>query len=410
MDEVGHVPAGTTEELQAELALLADMDRELDATPDLTLVAGVLLDYGLRLVGGEAGFVTFEDGERGISLTVKRGNSAILGALDAQMVEQLLAPEHEEGESTRAQAGYASSVLAVPLRFQQRPAGHVVLARSGATPFTTAEVARAQRLVRHASAAMGNALLFRELAATNEAKLRFVSKISHELKTPLAAIQGYSELIHSGLTGEITPKQRKFLAAIKRNIARSTTYIQNLTDFTRLEAGRLELVIEPRDFRQIIDEAVSAIRDEYHEKETQLHLDVPAALPSVYGDDFRLIEVLTNLLANACYYSPPGADVVLTASDRVPEAARVAADNVPAGPLLYCAVRDNGYGISEADQSHLFTPFFRSDAAAIRQTPGGGLGLALGRGIVALHGGALWYESVLGEGSTFHLVVPQAQS
>lgn len=401
MDEVSDVAMGTVEELRAELAMLAEMDRDLEASLDLEIVAGVLLDYGLRLAGGDAGVVVLEDAVRDLSLEVKRGNAAVLAALDGQTLRELLAPGGA-GETPEA-----VSYMAIPIRFQQRDVGGILLARGEPAAFEDADVARAQRLVRHAGAAAGNALLYRELAQANEGRLLFVSRIAHELKTPLAAIQGYSELIHSGLTGEITPKQRKFLASIKRNITRATSYIQNLADITRLEAGRLDLLIEPRDFGLVIEEAARAVRDDYEERGTRLQLDVPAALPLVRGDDFRLVQILTNLLANAGAYSPPGSDITLTVRDAVPDAVPAGAGTLPAGPVIYCAVQDHGYGISEEDQEQLFTTFFRSSAPSIRQTPGGGLSLALAKGVVALHRGAIWCDSTLGEGSTFHLVLPQ---
>ncbi|MDT8305334.1 MAG: GAF domain-containing sensor histidine kinase [Anaerolineae bacterium] len=405
MDEVSEGAA--VEHLRAELAMLAEMDRDLGASLELDIVASVLLDYCLRRVAGDAAIVLLEDAARDLSLQVKRGDTAVLAALDGQTIQDLLAPGGAAQPRGDAQDTASTAYLAIPLRFQQRDAGGVVLARSGAA-FDEADVASARRLVRHASAAVGNALLYRELAQVNEGRLFFVSKIAHELKTPLAAIQGYSELIYSGMTGEITPKQRKFLASIKRNVTRSTAYIQNLADITRLEAGRLDVFIEPRAFGAIIEEAVRDVRDEYEEKGTRLELDVPTALPPVRGDDFRLVQILTNLLANACAYSPPGSRVTLTVRDQVPDGVRPTDGDLPAEPVIHCAVQDHGYGISAEDQARLFTTFFRSSSPEIRQTPGGGLGLALAKGIVALHGGAIWCDSKLGKGSTFHLVLPQA--
>jgi signal transduction histidine kinase len=122
-----------------------------------------------------------------------------------------------------------------------------------------------------------SALLHRDLIAANEASLAFVSTITHELKTPLAAIRGYSDLMHAGLTGEINESSGAFLESINRNVTRTTTYIQNLADITRLEAGRLNVLAEPVDFGGVMENAVRAVRADYEEKGTRLHLDCPCA-------------------------------------------------------------------------------------------------------------------------------------
>jgi signal transduction histidine kinase len=411
MEEISEVESGALELLRDELSLLGELDEALGATLDLHSVAELVLDYVLDAAAADGGAIVLGREGRELLVQETRGDARALASNAKEALARL-----READSTvlaaishgDAEPEEAVDQIVAPIRFQQKIAGVVVLTRSGPEPFTVADVERVIRLVRHASAGFASALLHRDLIAANEASLAFVSTITHELKTPLAAIRGYSDLIHSGLTGEISSKQRRFLESINRNVTRTTTYIQNLADISRLEAGQLDVLAETTSFENVIQDAVRAVQADYDEKGVRLHVDIPPALAPVLGDDFRLVQVLTNLLSNACNYSPPEADVYLMVRADVPDSVQATAVQLPSGPLLYCAVRDTGYGISAEDQRRLFTKFFRSTAANIRQTPGGGLGLALSRGIVALHGGALWCESTLDEGSTFHLAIPRA--
>jgi signal transduction histidine kinase len=411
MEEISEAELGALERLRDELFLLGELDEALGATLDLDTVAELVLDYAVDAAAADGGAIVL--GREGHELLVQdtRGDARALASIGQEVLAQLREARNTDpgalvhGDGEPEEGTYQ---IVAPVRFQQEIVGVVVLARDGPEPFAVAEVERALRLVRHASTGFASALLHRDLIAANEASLAFVSTITHELKTPLAAIRGYSDLIHSGLTGEITAKQRRFLESINRNVTRTSTYIQNLADISRVEAGRLDVLAETTSFENVVQDAVRAVQADYDEKRIRLHVNIPPALAPVLGDDFRLVQVLTNLLSNACNYSPPEAYVYLTVRADVPDTVRATAGKLPPDPLLYCAVRDTGYGISAEDQRRLFTKFFRSTAANIRQTPGGGLGLALSRGIVALHGGALWCESTLDEGSTFHLVIPQA--
>ncbi len=391
---------------QRELSIWAELDAALASAGDTESVAALVLDSALALVEASAGVLIAVDG----ATPVVRGDRGAISGLSAVAQEALARAAGPDGsEPYGGEAAQAGAWMALPLRFQAEPLGAVALSRDTARPFGGAEMERAARLLRHASPALGGALLARKLAAAREANHVFVTSIAHELKTPLAAIRGYSDLMHSGLTGEINDKQRRFLESINRNVTRTTAYIQNLADLTRLETGRLELLAEPVDFFEVVQKAAQAVRAEYEEKGTRLHLELPEALPPLLGNEFRYQQVVVALLLNACHYSPPDADVFLAVLPALPDAARESAGALPAAAHIYCTVRDEGFGISAEDQRRLFTPFFRSSAANVRQTPGGGLALALSRAVVRRQGGALWCDSKLGQGSTFHLALPAAQ-
>jgi signal transduction histidine kinase len=156
-------------------------------------------------------------------------------------------------------------------------------------------------------------------------------------------------------------------------------------------------------FATVVSETLQITQALSEEKKIEVHIDLPVDLPPIIGDQERLVQVVTNLLSNACKYSPPESDVFVTVK------VNQSSDNGQSPPpMVICSVRDTGYGISEADQEQLFTKFFRAGDPNIRQASGTGLGLSITKGIVELHGGEIWFESKLGEGTTFHFTIPQA--
>ena len=140
------------------------------------------------------------------------------------------------------------------------------------------------------------------------------------------------------------------------------------------------------------------------DKEIRIHLELPEELPLVMADKGRMVQVLTNLLSNACKYSPPDTDVTLSFMSRMV----TSEDSDEARPMVWCQVKDSGYGISPTDLEKLFTTFFRSEDPNIRQAKGTGLGLSITKGIIELHGGEIWVESKVGEGTSFQFTIPQA--
>jgi len=228
--------------------------------------------------------------------------------------------------------------------------------------------------------------------------------VSHELKQQMTSMRGYTDLMLSGMTGELNEQQRKFLKTIAANIRRMGRQIQDLTDISRIETGRLRMEKAPTAFTNIVSETLQTVQGPCDAKNIRLHLDLPADLPLVMGDKERLVQVLTNLVSNACKYSPPDTDVTI----RLKADTLTAEDGQAPVPVVVCSVVDRGYGISEEDQQRLFTKFFRSDDANIRKATGTGLGLSITKGIVELHGGRIWVESELGKGTTFHFAIPQA--
>lgn len=225
------------------------------------------------------------------------------------------------------------------------------------------------------------------LRRLDQMKSEFVNNVSHELRTPLTSIKAYTDAL-LGMVED--PMQQKFLKVVESESDRLLEMIENLLNVSRIESGKLRLELTPVDSGELARaiEQISRVQSSKH----TLLLDVAEGLPTANLDAAKMKEVLINLVSNAVKYSPNGGRVWLRASVRE-------------GNLVY-EVQDEGLGISEENQKHLFEKFFRVDSEATRHIPGTGLGLAITRSIVQAHGGTLQVASTLGKGSTFTVVLP----
>jgi len=271
----------------------------------------------------------------------------------------------------------------------------------------------------HAAIAISNAQLYSAVEAANIAKSEFVSFVSHELKTPMTSIKGFADLLAAGVVGPINENQSNFLSTIRSNVDRMATLVSDLADVSRIEAGRLKLDFAAIPVNDIVNEVVRSIQRQVDEKKQELTLLIPAGLPPMWGDRVRLIQILTNLVSNANKYSPPGGKVSvcaeLTESQRAAGAPyledSLAGEDIPAGPrMIHMSVQDTGYGISPEDQKKIFLKFFRSEDQNVRDAPGTGLGLNITRTLVEMQGGAIWFDSELTKGTTFHFTIPVTES
>jgi signal transduction histidine kinase len=304
---------------------------------------------------------------------------------------------HEEPDYI-AGASATHSQLTLPIIHQQKTLGAMAIESDKFNAFDRTTVETAVRVTNHATAAIANALLYDQVNEANQAKSEFVSMVSHELKTPMTAMRGYTDLLLSNMMGELNEQQHKFLEIIAQNIQRMSRQVQDLTDISRIESRLLHMNFAPVAFANVVSETMPSVQGPSDEKNIKLNVEIPVDLPTVWGDKERLVQVLTNLLSNAIKYSPPDSEVTVCFETA----------DIPSHATVICAVRDHGYGISEADQQKLFTKFFRSDDVNIRQAKGTGLGLSITKGIVELHNGRIWLESELGRGTTFFFAIPQS--
>jgi two-component system phosphate regulon sensor histidine kinase PhoR len=232
-----------------------------------------------------------------------------------------------------------------------------------------------------------------ELRRLERVRQDFVANVSHEFRTPLTAIQGFSETLLSGAL-EDPANRRRFVEIIRDHAARLARLTEDLLELSRIEAGELKLEFQPVSVRQLVDSCVETASLKAGTKQLGLDVAVPEGLPAVRGDANRLQEVLQNLLDNAVQYTPSGGKIEVAAANSN-------------GQIVF-TVTDTGIGIPQAEQSRIFERFYRVDAARSREAGGTGLGLSIARHIVEAHGGRIWVESTVGEGSRFHFSIPAA--
>ena len=235
-----------------------------------------------------------------------------------------------------------------------------------------------------------------ELQELDELKSRFVSVAAHELRTPLTSISGYLEVLLDEELSPLTTDQREYIEIVRRSTDRMLNIVTNLLDVTRIEAGRIELVLQPAELPKLVDIVAAEIKPQLEAKANQLQVHTASDLPPALCDKNRAIQIIENLLSNAAKYTPREGRITVKTAPAAEEG------------FLEIAVMDNGVGIPTEDQAKIFSRFFRTRSAAAIGASGAGLGLYITRGLVELHGGRIWFESKLGQGSTFHVTFPIA--
>jgi signal transduction histidine kinase len=233
--------------------------------------------------------------------------------------------------------------------------------------------------------------LYQQLEAASRHKSQFLASMSHELRTPLNAILGYTELIMDQIYGEVPMQIRDVLARVQQSGQHLLGLINAVLDLSRIEAGRLVLTLADYSMQEVVQTVFMAVESLAAAKQLALHVSVPPDLPTGKGDAQRLSQVLLNLVGNAIKFTNEGAvSIQVTAADGA----------------FTVAVSDTGPGIAEADQQKIFEEFQQADSMSTRQQGGTGLGLAIAKKIIDMHGGRLWVESSLGQGSTFRFTLP----
>jgi signal transduction histidine kinase len=234
----------------------------------------------------------------------------------------------------------------------------------------------------------------RALEAANRHKSEFLANMSHELRTPLNAIIGFSEVLRERLFGELNEKQAEYVADIQSSGQHLLSLINDILDLSKVEAGRMELDVARFDLRQALANTLVLIRERATRRGVQLALEVEDGIGEYRGDERKLKQIMLNLLSNAVKFTPEGGRVSVLAR-RVDGELRI-------------AVRDTGVGIAPEDQAALFEAFSQVGPDRARRDEGTGLGLALTRRLVELHGGAIRVESEPGKGSCFSFSLPTA--
>ena len=234
-----------------------------------------------------------------------------------------------------------------------------------------------------------------QLAAASRHKSEFLTNMSHELRTPLNAVIGFSDVLDQGMVGKLNPKQEEFVRDIRASGKHLLDLINDILDLAKVESGRMELMTSTFDLPASLESALALVRERATRHRIELALQVDD-VGEIVADERKVRQVVVNLLSNAVKFTPEGG--------RVSVAARRGADGIE------IAVSDTGVGIAPEDQAKVFEEFQQVGTDSARRQEGTGLGLALARRFVELHGGTLRLESAPGAGSTFSFTLPARAS
>jgi len=310
---------------------------------------------------------------------------AVLGAYDSPLRVNLI----ESG---------VRAILAVPMVREDRLIGCLVVSRNRPGDFPDEAVELLRTFATQSALAIQNARLFKEiedksrqLEAASRHKSEFLANMSHELRTPLNAIIGFSEVLGERMFGALNEKQEEYLKDIHASGQHLLSLINDILDLSKIEAGRREMELTDFDLPATLDNALTLVRERAGRRGIALVLTVDERLAQVRADERKVRQVVLNLLSNAIKFTPEGGGIDVRA--------------VPVDGMVEISVRDTGVGIAPEDQEAIFEEF-RQVGTAAKKVEGTGLGLALSRKFVDLHGGRIWVTSQVGTGSAFTFTIP----
>jgi signal transduction histidine kinase len=391
-----------------ELSLFQHIDQQLNKSLDLHRILNLALAWAINLTGADGGSIgLLEDGKEEtdsprLRLMVQRGEGGgetrlvkaahpvlaqILQTGRLVTTQDVSLEESIDGTPARVQ-------LAVPIKDEQSGSvvGLITLENQYADEIGADDAAFVERLADRATVAINNARLYEAINAANKAKSDFITLVTHELRLPMTSIKGYTDLLSSGMAGELNDQQQQFFTVIERNLNRMDRLISDLADINRVESGRMKFENRRFALSPIVEDVVANLGEALNGRKQAITITLPDDLPPVYADPTRMAQVLSNLVSNAHKYTPDGGQIKVQAQ--------------AANDVVQVDIIDNGLGISEADQAKLFTQFFRAEEREVREQPGWGLGLSIVKKIVEAQGGNISFSSKLGAGSTFSFTIP----
>jgi len=327
------------------------------------------------------------------------------------------------------------ATASVPLVHQERVLGILTAYKKEPDSFTPEQVTLLTAFANQAAVALETAHhaetleqkvleRTRELEEANRHKSEFLANMSHELRTPLNAIIGFSELLQDQRFGPLNEKQARYVKNIHRSGQHLLALINDILDFSQVEAGRLRLVPQTLSLAPLLEEALALIRPRALQKSLAVTVTCPSELPPIMADPVRLKQILENLLSNAVKFTPEGGHITVTARQVTVRQGMGGGHGsggaeepspLPHGPLaprqfIEISVADTGIGIDPEDLPKLFQTFVQLEHPLTKRYEGTGLGLALTKRLVELHGGQIWAASPgQGRGSTFTFTLPIAR-
>ncbi len=406
-----------------ELRALGEIGQAASSTLDLRKVLATIVPRAVQLAGASSGVIYEYDeltqefrlrASHGVddevaaaigAEPIRLGQGAVGRAAATRAPVQVADIEAEVGpvvSSVRAalvRQGYRS-LLAVPFMVEERIVGGLVVWRRETGHFPDSVVNLLQTFATQSALAIQNARLFQELEdksqqleVANRHKSEFLANMSHELRTPLNAIIGFSEVLIERMFGELNEKQDEYLKDIFSSGRHLLSLINDILDLSKIEAGKMELELTTFDLPAAMENALTLVKGRAASHGIALSLAADRRLGEFVADERKLKQVLVNLLSNAVKFTPEGGRVEVRAA--------------PADGGVEIAVSDTGIGIAPEDQEAIFEEFRQVGTDYAKKREGTGLGLALTRRIVELHGGRIWVKSDVGEGSTFTFSLPE---
>jgi GAF domain-containing protein len=403
-----------------ELRALGEVGQAVSSTLELETVLNTIVSRAAQLAGADgAAIAEYDEATREFRMRVTHNYDPelvdTLRAMPVRMGEGLSGRAAERREPLQVpdmlqEGAYHShlreilvrmghrALLAVPLVREDQIIGALVVNRRTPGEFPPEVVELLKTFATQSALAIQNARLFREveekgrqLAVASQHKSQFLANMSHELRTPLNAVLGYTELILDETFGEVPEPIKDSLERARNSGQHLLGLINDVLDLSKIEAGQLTLSLADYAMEEVTQAVATNVESLAAEKKLALRVTVPPDLPAGRGDSRRIAQVLLNLVGNAIKFTEVGeVRVGVTVSD---------------GHFIV-SVADTGPGISEADQAKIFEEFRQADSSATRKKGGTGLGLAIAKRIVEMHGGRIWVDSALGQGSTFRFTVP----
>jgi signal transduction histidine kinase len=239
-----------------------------------------------------------------------------------------------------------------------------------------------------------------KLEELDQLKDDFVSSVSHELRSPLTAINGYAEHLLTEYSGPLNEEQKEFVGIIKKNAGRLGKFVNDVLDIAKIEAGEVDIELKPVEVAPVIEDIIVLFRAMAGKKNISLEVSIEPGIPLSYSDRDRLSQVLTNIISNALKFTPDGGKVMVKAKE------------VPGSDFIEISVTDTGMGIPADQLDKVFDRFHQVKDARekIKGVKGTGLGLAIVKGIIEAQGGKIWAESPAVEkqkGTAFYFTVPK---
>jgi two-component system, NtrC family, sensor kinase len=402
-----------------ELRALGEVGEAISSTLDLQTVLRTIVARATQLSGTDAGVIYEYDEPREVfvpraterledeivatmlATPVRKGEGATGQLAEAlrpvQLPDVLASPAESRVRGVLVRAGYRA-LLAVPLVREGHLLGGLTVIRKAPGAFAPEVVELLQTFATQSALAIQNARLFleiadksRELEVASQHKSEFLANMSHELRTPLNAIIGFSEVLAQGMFGEVNDKQSEYLRDILESGRHLLSLINDILDLSKIEAGRMELELVDFDLPHAIQNALTLVRERALRRGIALQHVIDDRVAEIRADERKVKQVLLNLLSNAIKFTPEGGRIELRAA--------------PADGTVEISVADTGLGIAPADQEVVFEEF-RQVGAMEKRAEGTGLGLALSRKFIELHGGKIWVQSEVGRGSTFTFTLP----